>query len=117
MKKLKISVTTDTAGDGSTTASNLLGRLWAVYWNKGTCSTGVDITVSTVQSEAAGNLLVVANADASKMYYPRALEHLSTSGADLTTHTEQVIAGTVKLVIAQGGNAKTGAVTIFYLDE
>ncbi len=117
MKKLKISVTTDTAGDGSTTALNLLGKLYGVYWNKGTCDTGVDITLSTVQSETARNLLVVANADASKMYYPRTLQHLDTSGADLTSHTEPIIAGTAKLVIAQGGNAKTGAVTLFYTDD
>lgn len=116
MRKQKISVTTDTAGDGSTIGPNLLGRVHAIYWNKGTCDTGVDITVSTVNAEAAVNLLVVSNADASKIYYPRTLEHLDTAGSNLTTHTEPLMAGAAKLLIAQGGNAKTGAVTIFYLE-
>lgn len=116
MKKLKISVTTDTDGAGYSTASNLLGKLYAVKWDVGTCATGVDVTVSTVNSGAAANLLVVANADASKIYYPRTLEHLDTAGSDLTTHTEPLIAGTVKLTIASGGATKTGSVILFYED-
>ena len=116
MKKYKLGVTTDTSGDGTTTGPSLLGKLYAVYWNKGTASTGVDITLSTVNSESAGNLLVVANADASKLYYPRVLENLDTDGSNLTVHTEPLIAGTIKATIAQGGATKTCALTVYYED-
>lgn len=116
MKRLKISATTSTGGDGTATGTPLLGKLYGVYWGIGTCATGVDITVSVVQADTAVNLLVVANADASKLYYPRTLEHLDTDGSNLATHTEPIIAGTPKLTIAQGGATKTGSVILFYED-
>jgi len=118
MKKYKLSVTTDTAGDGTATGPNILGRLYAVDYVIGTLdSTTTDITVSTVNADAASNLLVVANVTASKIYYPRTLEHLDSAGSNLTTHDMPLIAGTIKLTIAQGGDTKTGHVVVFYLDD
>lgn len=115
MRSARVSATTDTAGDGIGNGTiNVLGVVHAIKWDKGTCDTGVDITVSVQKSDAAGNLLVVANADASKLYYPRSLQHLDTDGSNLTTHTRPLACGTVRLVIAQGGNTKTGAVIVFY---
>ena len=117
MKKHKLSVTTDTAGAGTATGPNILGRLYAVSYNRGTLdATTTDITVSTVSSDGTANLLVVANVTASKIFYPRTLQHLDTAGSDLTTHTQPLIAGVIKLTVAQGGNAGAGSVVIFYED-
>jgi len=117
MRRQKLSVTTDTSGDGTTTGQAIQARIHAVLWNKGTCDTGVDITVSVVNNDVTNNLLVAANADASKYFYPRTLEHLDTAGSDLTTHTEPVAAGQLRLTIAQGGNTKTGSVTVYYDED
>jgi len=117
MRRQQISVTTDTAGDGTTTGQAIFGKVFAVLWNRGTCDTGVDITVSTVNNDVVNSLLVVANADASKYFYPRTLQHLDTDGSNLATHVGPVAAGQLRLVIAQGGNTKKGTVTVYYDED
>ena len=114
MKRLKLSGTADTSGDVTTTGQAIFGKVYAILWNKGTCATGVDITVSIQNNDVANTLLVAANADASKYYYPRTLQHLDTDASNLATHTPPVAAGQARLVIAQGGNTLTGSVTIYY---
>jgi hypothetical protein len=50
------------------------------------------------------------------MYYPRELEH-SNVGGNLASYTYPVINGTPKMVVASGGNAKTGGCILYVLVE
>jgi hypothetical protein len=77
-----------------------------------------DSTVS-IQSPDSGNaynVLVQANSQTDKRYYPRTLEHLDTSGADLSTHTRHFIAGKPRFVIAQAGDDKAVACTLTIIE-
>jgi hypothetical protein len=111
----KLSVTASTAGAGTATGPALIGKLYAIKVLLGT-STSVDVTVSTVNSDGLANQLVVTGVTASKMYYPRTLQHLDTSGADLATHCEPLLAGTIKLTLANAGSGKTASAIIYYGD-
>lgn len=111
----KLTATSDTAGDGTATGQSITGKLYAVKYLLGT-STSANMTVSTVNSDGLANQLVVSGVTASKMYYPRTLQHLDTSGADLTTHTMPLVAGVIKLTIAAAGSAKTAS-AILYIED
>lgn len=120
MRAIKLGFTTDTSGDATVVGASVNGLLHAVVWAKGTCDNGVDCTCSTVNSAGAATLLTLTDANASAIYYPRHLVH-SEAGAALTgtaggDRTKPLAAGNLKIVVAQGGSAKTGSVT-FYVEE
>lgn len=114
MEKIILEVTTDGSGDG-TAISDLskIGFLHEVEWVVGDFVTGVDFTLSVTGTPSGVDktLLAVTNANANKVYLPRTLEHNGTGG-DLATYDKHYIHGKLKLVVAQGGAAKTGRVFI-----
>lgn len=117
MKRVRISVTTDSSGDGSQTESFVgFGSLYAVQCVDGTFDDGVDLTLTAEQGDLSIPLLTVADFNSDRMYYPRVLQNLNTDGTALTTHCEPLVAGMVKAVVAQGGATKTGAF-ILYIRE
>ncbi len=121
MKKVKLSITSDGSGDGTTTdTTNISGWLYAVQWLIGTCDAGVDATLSTVNSDAAATLLTLTDANASALYYPRAVVQ-SEAGANLTgtsggDRALLLLSGNLKVVLAQAGDTKTGSVIVYYED-
>jgi len=123
LKSIKLTGTTSAGGAVTITATrSILARLYAVEWIDGTFDDGVDGTLSFVQSESEVDttLLTLTDANSDAWYYPRALVH-DASGTALTgtaggDRTLPVINGTLKLVIAQGGNAKTGGCIVYYCD-
>lgn len=121
MKKVKLSITSDGSGDGTTTdTANIFGWLYAVQWLIGTCDAGVDVTLSTVNSDAAATLLTLTDANADALYYPRALIQ-SEAGANLTgtsggDRTRLLLSGQLKVVLAQAGDTLTGSVIVYYED-
>jgi len=52
-----------------------------------------------------------------QMVYPRVACALNTDGTALTVYDMPLAAGDLKAVIAQGGNAKSGSVIVFLLEE
>lgn len=122
LKTRRINVTTDASGDGTTNDTlSILGRLYAVETIDGDLADGVDAVLSVQSTESGTALTLVTftdfNTDA--MYYPRHVVH-SEAGAALTgtsggDREAPVINGTLRLVIAQGGNAKTGGVIVYYI--
>lgn len=117
MKIINISVTTDTAGDGTTTHGDLVqGYLYAVQLVDGDFADGVDVTLACVNNDLTYNLLVKADFNSDQMAYPRTLQHLDSSGAALTTHCEPIVTGKPRVTIAQGGAVKTGSVRLFVRD-
>jgi hypothetical protein len=121
MKRFKVSVTT--AADGSATAytPRFSGELCAIHYVKTDFADGVDFTIT---SEATGlSLWTDTNINASEVVRPRGATH-DTAGAALlyasggTAQADRIALANdrVKIVIAAGGNAKTGVFHIL-VDE
>ena len=116
MLSLSIPFTTDASGDATVNVglSNQPRLLYAVEWKLGTAAAGVDAVLSVTKTECAVDqtLLTLTNANANAWYYPRTLED-DEAGAALTTRGYLVVNGDLKLVVAQGGDTKTGAAVIY----
>lgn len=113
MKRYKVTVTT--AADGSATAYSprLAGRLNSIHYVKTDYADGVDFTIT---DEATGeSLWTDTNINASEVVRPRAPIHDQVGAARLyaaggTGVSDMIGMGNsrIKIVIAQGGNAKVG---------
>lgn len=113
MKRYKVTVTT--AADGSATAytPRLSGKINAVHYVKTDFADGVDFTIT---SEATGQgIWTDTNINASEIVQPRAPTHdqagaalLYASGGTAVADRLALANDRVKIVIAQGGNAKIG---------
>ena len=113
MKRYKVTVVT--AADGTATAytPRLSGVLHAIEYVKTDYADGVDFTIT---DEATGKTLwAESNVNAAKVCLPRAATHTTVGVAATLDGTVAALdklplANTrVKIVLAQGGNAKTGA--------
>jgi len=116
MQRVRVPITT--AADGSATAYSprLSGKVHSVHYAKTDFADGVDFTVT---AEATGETIwAESNVNASASRYPRAATHSTAGVASLfaaggTAVQDAVALGNdrIKVVIAQGGDVKTGAVT------
>ena len=109
-------ITTDASGDATVYLSHGLNRkpngfLVALKYTPGTLETGADLTIT---GESSGiPILTIANAGTSVVfYYPRALSNAVADGAAGTVNTEfiPIKDERIKVVVAQGGNAKAGSI-------
>lgn len=116
VERHRLTITTDASGDATAYTPAVDGRILGVVYTKTDFANGVDITVTL---EATGQaVLALTDQNASGTFYPRQQVHGPT-GTGLTyngtqTVNEPVVAGgdRVKVVVAQGGNAKTGTVDV-----
>jgi len=119
MNKQTISFTT--AADGSATALGHVvnGKLYAIEYQPGTTATGATIT-ATCEGVGTKPLLTQANAGTAVLWkYPRDLVHAVADGAALTGTSGgdrclPILAGVLKVVVASGGDTKTGKVIFHY---
>lgn len=108
-----------TAADGSltvTASTKVLGLLEAVEWIDGTFDNGVDAVLSVVRDNDAADvtLLTLTNADNDAVYLVRP-EVSTIAGAAVTgVVTRTPVNGSLKLVVANGGNAKVGGCIVYY---
>ncbi|MBA4420268.1 MAG: hypothetical protein C0391_03900 [Anaerolinea sp.] len=111
-----------TSAEGAVTIKgtrSVLGELVAVQWIDGDLADGVGFTLSTINTEAANNLLVVANANSDKMYYPKEIPHKTEDGAALTATSGgdrvfPIMDGIPQLAITSGGDSKSGGCILFF---
>lgn len=120
MREINIQSTT-TAGGASTDYSEgpVFGRLYAVYHDDGTYDNNVTVTITYEGADGDDvTLLDVAagDADAHGMFYPREQVDDNTGTAIANEYDLPIVAGVVKVVIAAGGNAKTGSERLYVLD-
>jgi hypothetical protein len=112
------SVSVTTAADGSATVYSpvITGRVLAVIYVKGTFDNGADFTI-TAEATAEG-LWTESDVNASKAVYPRIGVHDAVGVAATLNGTQamrdalHLANDRVKIVIAQGGNAKAGTFII-----
>jgi hypothetical protein len=123
MSSRRFTVTATTIADGSGTAYSpyLSGKVAAIYYTLVDFAAGVDFTIT---SEATGETLwTEANVNASTVRRPRGATHTTAGVANLYaaggTEVGDLIRlsrDRIKIVIAQGGNVKTGTFKIVIED-
>ena len=117
-KIVRLRGTTSAGGALTVTApASIEGYLYAVIYDIGSFAAGVDVTISTVNSDAAQTHLTLTDANASATYYPRLAACGATGSAETALTVLPPVLGQLKMVVAQGGNAKTGGVTCLIVEE
>jgi hypothetical protein len=124
MRRVKVTVTT--AADGTATAytPRVSGHIHSVHYVKDGSNAYADGVDFAVTAEATGeNIWTEANVNASAVRYPRAATHsqagvaaLYASGGTAVLDRVAVANDRIKIVLAQGGNAKVGAFLVL-IDE
>lgn len=117
MRRYKVSITT--AADGSATAytPRIAGKIHSVQYVKTDFADGVDFTIT---AEATGeSILAKSDVNASAVFYPRAPTHSQVGAALLYAAAGSPVndkialaSDRVKIVVAQGGNAKSGVIHV-----
>lgn len=130
MQQIKFAITTDGSGNYTSSvasapqadiSNNATGPmlLYAVEWVDGDLTDGVDAVLSMTNtlSGVDKTLLTLTNADNDAWYYPWALV-VKNDGSTVATDffAPQVVEGTLKLVVTNGGSTHTG-MCIVYLKE
>lgn len=111
----RISVEVTTAADGTATAysSRVSGAVHSIHYEKVDFADGVDFTITA--EKTGEQLWVESNVNAATARYPRAATHtpagaaaLYAAGGTAVLDKPAVANDRIKVVIAQGGNAKSG---------
>ena len=113
---IKIDVTTDGSGDCTAYGSSCQGLVYAVQLVDGDLADGVDVTLTVENENYSQPVLVQADFNSDQLVYPRVLEAGNTDGAALSTYCMPIVYGQPKVVIAQGGDTKTGAVILYVME-
>jgi hypothetical protein len=119
MRRIKLSITTDGSGNATAYTPRVAGKIHSIQYVKdgsNAYSNGVDFAVT---SEATGeNIWTESDVNASAVRYPRAPTHTQAGVAATLDGTRPAldkvaVAGDrIKVVIAQGGASKVGALHI-----
>lgn len=112
----KADIVTDASGDATVYLSHGLNRkpngfLVCLKYTPGTMDTGADLTITGESSSIP--ILTVTNAGTSVVFfYPRALLNQVADAAAGASGTEfiPIKDERIKVVVAQGGNAKAGSI-------
>lgn len=116
MIRRQINITTATDGSFTGYAEAANGLLYAIQLVDGDLADGVDVVVTAEEANISIPLLTLANFNTDQVVYPRGLESAVTDGAAGTGRVMPVVFGRPKVVIAQGGAVKVGAVILYILE-
>ena len=108
--------TTDASGDLTVYSNEAYsGEVYAVQTIDGTLDDGVDITVTSETADSLNiPILTKANFNTDGIYYPRTVANQVSDGAASTVYDVKPLAsGRIKMVLAQGGNAKSGGCIVY----
>jgi len=114
-----VSITTDAGGDATVYTGNVNGRIVACIYTKTDFATGVDFTIT---GETSGQTIwTELDVDASVTVAPRQATHDTAGVASLYAAAGEPVENYValaderiKVVIANGGNAKTGSIRFIW---
>jgi hypothetical protein len=123
MNKQIFKITTSAGGSASVDGpSSVLGELYAIEYQPGTIDTGATVTVTCKNGVTTKPLLTKASAGTSPaIFYPRDLVSAVADGAALTgtaggDRCKPVLAGTINVAVASGGNGGIGVVIVYFED-
>lgn len=121
--RLRANITCDASGDASaTTIGSAFGRIVGIAYDPtagsgSTMDTGADLTLT--DGDSGATIWSKANAGTSKVFFRPTMAVTTAAGAAITPATSAndvnrdiFVAGPVKLTVAQGGNATTGALDV-----
>lgn len=119
IKQFTVNVVTDSGGDFNEVMQGTNGIFWQIKYIPDPTSplaTGADLTI-TEDTEVAGyNVLTMANIGTSAFdRAPRQLTCTASDGVEGTTQDYVVVAKDVTLVIANGGNVKSGTFYVCFM--
>ena len=120
-----VSITTDASGDATVYTGYVNGRILGIIYKPG--SSGIDTGAGlTITTETTGQaVLTKATAGTSTVFfYPRAQVHDAADGAALTLDGTRknvdyirAVNERIKVVVASGGNAKSGSIEFITDDD
>lgn len=119
---VKLTGTTTSGGAATITHTiRVAGKLLAVEWIDGDLADGVDavLSVTGASSGVQRAILTLTNANTDAMYYPHVIMHDNTGTAVTFDGTNEIYAqdvfdGILDLVIASGGDTKTGGCIVYF---
>lgn len=123
IESIKAEITTDSSGAATVFLTHGINRrpsglLLLLKYDPGTIETGADLTIT---GETSGiPILTLANAGtAVRFLYPRALLNEVANGEEGVNGTEiiPIRDERIKVVVAEGGNAKTGTIEAILLTD
>jgi len=122
LKEMRLTGTTAVGGALTVNGTSaIFGRLYAIQWIDGDFSDGVDAVISTQGHDSSKTLLTLTDANNDALYYVRDVMHDATGGALTGTaggdRCMPLLVGTPRLVVASGGDAKTGGCILYYFEE
>jgi len=117
VKRVSVTVTTDAAGAATGYTEAVNGVVSAIEYTKVDFDNGSTMTVS--QDRSGETIWTEANVNASAIRRPRAATHSTAGAAALyaaggvaVNDKIAVVDSRIKVVIASGGNTKTGTFTV-----
>jgi hypothetical protein len=121
MRRYRVVVTTAADGSATSYSARLAGKIHSIRYVKTDFADGVDFTIT---AETTGeNIWTESNVNATADCYPRAPTHsqarvaaLYAAGGSAVLEPIALASDRVKIVIASGGNVKTGTFHIL-VDE
>jgi hypothetical protein len=121
VRRFNVAVTTDASGDATAYSPYLSGFIHSIQYVKTDFADGVDFTIT---AEATGETIwAESNVNAAAVRAPRQATHTTAGVASLyaaagTAVNDKVAVSRdrVKIVVASGGNVKTGAFNILVDD-
>lgn len=122
MRIIKVSVTTNGSGDGTGIQDNgergANGVLYALQLVDGTFADGVDVVATFEQGDVSIPVLTKADFNTDQIVYPRADAALVADGSAASANNILPAAvGRFKVVVAQGGDTRTGSFIAYVLDD
>lgn len=109
----EVTITTDASGDGTAYTPAVTGRVLGIRYVKTDYANGVDFTVTL--EDTGETILTASNINASESFYPRVpiddevgADALYAAGGTKLRDTVVAANDRVKIVVAQGGDTKTG---------
>ena len=115
-QKKTVSVVTNGSGDATAYSEAITGRIHAIHYRKTDFANGVDFTI-TLESTGEG-LWAQSDVNAAAKVYPRAAVHdvagvaATLDGTRAMRDAVVAVNDRVKIVVAQGGDTKSGAFDI-----
>ncbi len=113
MRRQELLVTTAADGSATATSPRLSGKIHSIQYQKVDFADTVDFTITA--EKTGESILTAANVTASKSFYPRAPTQAQDGTAALYAASGTPVSDKigiandrVKIVIAQGGNIKSG---------
>lgn len=113
-QRLTIPLTTNSSGAVTAYSDVVTGRVLAIVYAKTDFADGVDFTITGEKHAQA--ILALTDQNAAGIWYPRQQVHgatgtgLTLDGTRLLVEPVLLVNDRVKVVIAQGGDTKTGTI-------